>query len=523
MLQAKREGGMNLKKIDGLSSRVRSLIGRSRRRDERERVRAAGEASMLVGYLTMGMKLIPNLERAASFAGEQLEGRMGKELKENISEGHLHLHSGADDGLSKFAKRWEKACPELDRSIYLIRSSANERTKDSRTRTLNRALQLVLQGARERMRDFGSGIYLPTLLIYSMGVLLPLVFVVILPMLSVINIQVGVVHVLILYCFLLPLVVYALSNQALSKRPATLQPPKIPFQPNKLRAFFVAVAVSIPLPVLSLTLRAPPDIGALAALWGGVLGIFAYLFLTSARAFRQREEIIRMEEELCDALVQLGNRVSEGRPAEDALEHVAETMRGSRLGRVFREVSANFRLGGLGLRAALFDEGRGALRSVHSSMIRGTLKMLVDLIERSTRTTGEAILQTAGHLRELKEVEADIRRSMGEVVTSMRSVALFFAPIVTSVAARMQGLLSSKTVSSGFLGSTEVSPPVFLLVLGIYIVILTVILINYAVEIELGEDRLAKRMAIASALPVALGVFTIGAILGGKILGALIG
>ena len=523
MQRAKRDGDVNLKNIGELTSKLRSLVGRSRRRDERERVKAAGEASMLVGYLTMGMKIVPNLERAASFAGEQLEGRMGKELKENISEGHLHLHSGADEGLSKFAKRWEKACPELDRSIYLIRSSANERTKESRTRTLNRALQLVLQGARERMRDFASGIYLPTLLIYSMGVLLPLVFVVILPVLSVINIQVGLVHVSILYCFLLPLVVYALSNQVLSKRPATLQPPKVPFQPNQLRAFLVAAAVSIPLPALSLALRASPDIGALAALWGGVLGVFTYLFLTSARAFRQREEIIRMEGEFCDALVQLGNRVSEGRPAEDALEHVAETMRGSKLGQVFRETSANIRLGGLGLRAALFDEGRGALRSVHSSVIRGTLKMLVDLIERSTRTAGEAILQTAEHLRGLKEVEADIRRSMGEVVTSMRAVALFFAPLVTSVAARMQGLLSSKTVSSGFLGSTEVSPPAFLLVLGIYIVILTVILINYVVEIELGDDRLAKRMAIASALPVALGVFTAGAILGGKMLSALIG
>ena len=40
---------------------------------------------------------------------------------------------------------------------------------------------------------------------------------------------------------------------------------------------------------------------------------------------------------------------------------------------------------------------------------------------------------------------------------------------------------------------------------------------------ELGEDGLAKRMAIASALPVALGVFTAGAILGGQMLGALIG
>ena len=494
-----------------------------RRREERERVRAAGEAPMLVGYLTLAMKITPNLERAASFASEQLDGRMSRELEGKISEGHMRLHSGADEGLSKFAKSWEQACPELDRSVYLIRSSVSERTKDSRARTLNRALHLVLQGARERMRDFSSSIYLPTLLIYTMGVLLPLVFVVILPVLSVINIRVGLAHILILYCFLLPLIVFILSNQVLSKRPATLQPPKAPFQPNQLRALLIAVTVSIPFPALSLALKAPFDTSALAVLWGAVLGITAYLYLTSARAFRRREEIVQMEGEFCDALVQLGNRVSEGRPAEDALEHVAGTMQGSKLGHVFREASANVRLGGLGLRAALFDEGRGALRSVHSGMIRGTLKMLVDLIERSTRAAGEAILQTAEHLRELRQVESDIRRSMGEIVTSMRSVALFFAPLVTSIAARMQGVLSSKTAATGFLGSTEVSPPAFLLVLGIYIVLLTAILINYAVEIELGDDRLAKRMAIASALPVALGVFTVGAILGGQMLGALIG
>ncbi|MDI6883763.1 MAG: type II secretion system F family protein [Hadesarchaea archaeon] len=500
----------------------RILSIKNRRKGQSE-LKATGEAPTLVGYLTMAMKLTPNLERAASFAGEQLDGQMGQELKQKISEGHLRLHSGADEGLSKFAKRWEQACPELDRSIYLIRSSVNERTKDSRMRTLNRAFGLVLQGARERMRGFASSIYLPTLVIYSMGVLLPLVFVVILPVLSVINIHVGLVHVLIIYCFLLPLLVYMLSNQVLSRRPATLQPPKVPFQPNQPRALLIAVAVSIPLPALGLAIKVPPDIGVLTVLWGGVLGIVTYLFLTSARAFKRREEIVQMEGEFCDALVQLGNRVSEGRPAEDALEHVAGTMHGSKLGQVFEEASANVRLGGMGLRAALFDDRRGALRFVHSGMIRGTLKMLVDLIERSTSAAGDAILQTAEHLRELRGVEVEIRRSMGEVVTSMRSVALFFAPLVTSVAARMQGLLSSKTASTGFLGSTEVSPPAFLLVLGIYIVLLTAILINYAVEIELGEDRLAKRVAIASALPVALGVFTAGTILGGQMLSSIVG
>ncbi|MBC7219841.1 MAG: hypothetical protein H5T49_06920, partial [Hadesarchaea archaeon] len=258
-------------------------------------------------------------------------------------------------------------------------------------------------------------------------------------------------------------------------------------------------------------------------LWGIALGLSAFLYFSSVEAYRHREEIVQMEDEFSDALVQLGNRISEGHPAEESLRHVAATMMGSKLAGVFLKAASNVSFGGMGLRAALFDETRGALRRVDSSMIRGTLKMLVDLIERSTRTTGEAILRTAQHLRELKEAMQEMRRSMAEVVTSMRSVAIFFAPLIASIAARLQGTLSEKVASLDFFLSAEISPPAFLFVLGLYIIILTAILINYVVEIELGEDGLAKRMALAGALPLALGVFTAGAILGGQMIAFLLG
>ncbi len=501
-------------------SRVLSLKGLRSRRDDS---RAIGESPALVGYLTMAMKIAPNLERAVSFASEQLEGDLGKDLRRKTSEGLIRIHSNADEGLSKFAKRWGKACPELDRSIYLVRSSVDEGAIENRDRTLDRALHLSLQGARNRMRSFASSIYLPTLMIYSLGVLLPLVLVAILPVLSVIDISIGLGHLIFIYCILLPLLIYAMSNEVLSRRPAALSPPRIPAAPCSYRTLLTSLAMAAPIPMIGFILKAPDDISALLALWGVVLGISSYLYLTTAQAFKRRSEIIEMEGEFCDALVQLGNRVSEGRPAEEAFEHVAKTTKGGRIGKVLQSASMNIRLGGMGLQAALFDETRGALRDVHSSMIRGTLKMLTSLIEKSTRAAGEAILNVAEHLRELRDVDAEIRKSMSEVVISMRSVALFFAPLVTSISARMQGVLSSKVASTGFLGSVEVSHPAFLLVLGIYIVILAAILTNYSVEIEIGKDHLAKHAAMASAMPIALGVFTVGAILGGQMLGTILG
>ncbi|MEM3421479.1 MAG: hypothetical protein QW315_04390 [Candidatus Hadarchaeum sp.] len=492
-------------------------------RDKQEESKALGEVPTLIGYLTMAMKITPNLERACAFASEQLGGKMGQDLRKKMSECHMRRYSSADEALLKFSQCWERACPELGRAIYLIRSSVSELRKSSREMTLDRSLQLVLHGARRRVREFSSKISPPTLLIYSLGILLPLVFVVILPVLSVIELRVGLPQIIFIYCFLLPLLVYLLSNNVLSRRPATHQPPNVSIGASQLHSALMAIAFSIPALAICFWLDASPDLKALAVLWAIVLSISAFLYFTSVQAYLHREEIVQMEGEFSDALVQLGNRISEERPAEEALGHVAATMGGSKLAGVFMTAASNVNLGGMGLRAAFFDETRGALRQVNSNMIRGTLKILVDLVERNTRAAGEAILRTAQHLHELKEAEEEMKRSMAEMVTSMRSVAIFFAPLITSIAARLQGLLSEKVASLEFFLSAEISPPAFLFVLGLYIIILTIILINYVVEIELGEDGLAKRMAFASALPVSMVVFTAGAILGGQVVAFLLG
>jgi len=493
-------------------------------RAERQRIHGLGEVPMLINYLTMSMKVTPNLERATAFAAENAEGPLGMGLKDALHRTYLRAYAGVGEALTGFGEHWGKWCGELKRSIYLLRSSVSERTEIARLQTLDRALELSLRGARDRMRDFAAGLHLPTLLTYSIGVLLPLVLVAILPVLSIIDISIDAPQIFAIYCVALPLGVYMLNRWMLAKRPATFPPPEVPIETSRTRALMLAGLLAAALVGVGLFSPIDDDFRAILLLWAPTLGITAYLYLTTTRAFERRGRIEQMEGEFCDSLVQLGNRISEGRPAEDALEHVADTMRGSELAGFFAQASTNIRLGGMGLRASLFDPERGALREVPSRTIHSVLRLLVEVIERSTRTAGAAILRTADHLHELKQVQLDIRRSLGEVVASMRSVALFFAPFIAAIAARMQDLLASKTATVGFWGSgTGISSATFLFVLGLYVVLHTAILISYAVEIELGDDPLAKRVALAQALPIALGVFTLGAVVGGHVLTAIIG
>jgi len=433
-----------------------------------------------------------------------------------------------DGALLKFADFWGKWCDDLKRSIHLVRSSVLERSEGRRLSVLDKALDISLQGMRERMQKFAAGLYLPTLMIYSIGVLLPLVLVAVLPVLSAIGICASSWQVFIIYCVALPIAVWGLSRWALSKRPAAFPPPEVPNNANRIRAGALAAAVGLvaafPAIARALGLQVPLTICSFSILWSVTLGIVIYLHLTTAKAYELRTSVKQMEDEFCDSLVQLGNQITEGRPAEGALERVATTMRGTQIAKVFFRASDNIKLGGIGLRAALFDDEQGALKNVYSKTIHDTLRMLIDIVERSTKAAGDAVLRMADHLKGLKEVEADIRKSLGEVVTSMRSVALFFAPLIAAVTSRLQGVISSNPGTASFLNAgASPSPDAFLLALGLYVMALVVILISYATEIELGDDQLSKRIMIARGLPMAVAVFTISAIVSGQFLAALIG
>ena len=490
-------------------------------RAEGKRTRSLGGVPAFVSYMSMSMRINPNLERATFFTAENLENELGRSLRQALGRFHLRVHASVGEALSWFANRWRRS-GELNRSICLLQNSASERTEDARFRTLDRALELSLQGMRDRMREFAVWIRLPTLLIYSMGVLLPLVLVAILPVLATVSLNVGLSEIFAIYCIALPIAVYSLSRWTLAKRPSASPLPEVPIEASGARALMLAGIPAASLIVAGLAAPVVDDARFLLILWGAVLGASLYLHLTTARAFKHRGLVERMENEFEDALAQLGNLISEGRPAEDAFERVADATRGGELSRVFAKVSANVRLGGMGLRASLFNPEGGALRGVHSKTIRNVLGLLVDLIERSTRVAGMAILRTADHLRKLKRVELEVRRSLSEVVSSMRSVALFFAPLIASVISRIQGVIASRG-GVGFISFGSVQPAAFLFVLGLYTVLLAAILSLYATEIEFGDDSLARRVAMARALPIALAVFTLGALASGQLVRAIVG
>jgi hypothetical protein len=456
---------------------------------EGEKRRRAGEAPRILCSLSASLLLNPNPEVAASFAAENAGGRMARDLGEELSRVLLRVHGEAGEALQGLSRKWGNP-PELERSLPLLLASVRAGEEDRR-RAVERALELSLEEVRERVREFVGWVRFPLLLLYSFGVLLPLCLLTLLPVLASLGFLSSPLPLAALYCFFLPLGGYLLSSWILSRRPG-VSPPR-EFVPRQDRRHLLPSF--LPLSLLSLLPLLPlPEEKVLAFLWAVVLALSLHLFLTTRGEGEERRRLLELEENFPEALQELGSELRGGKPMEEALRRVAAARRG------WGKLVA------------------GREEESSSGLVRGTLPLLRGLAERSGRTAGEAALHLSSHLRRLREVERRGRREMAELSSSMRSVALFFSPLIASLTCQMYAILWRRGTD---LSAGAPSPATLLLLLGVYTLAFSSLLLSLVSEMEEGGDRGVKRGLLASGLPLCLSVFTLGTVGGGMLLGWL--
>jgi len=178
----------------------------------------------------------------------------------------------------------------------------------------------------------------------------------------------------------------------------------------------------------------------------------------------------------------------------------------------------------------------------YSDRVHTMMKLLTESVQRSHEAAGMAIIKLADHLKELQEVEANIRRSLFDVTSTMRSTAIIFAPLIAGVTLALseviQKILQNISKESRNLpdeynigdfmndagtGMTQTVPPdIFLLVVGIYMIFLVMILTRFAGGIEYGDDRPQFMYDLGHTLPVSIMVFTVTTIVSRVIFSSMV-
>ena len=196
---------------------------------EDERNKALTYVPEMVGYLIMSMKLVPNLEKAIEFSAKHGKGKVADDFKRLIWDFQIGVYSSISEGLDLMAMRWGKYSSELKESLMKIRASVMEPSESKRYQILDKTMMEVLDSVKDKMGDYARSLNQPAVMLFYIGVLLPLLLVIILPVGSAFSaLPFATTPFLIaIYVIGIPLFAYNFAKGIVKKRPPTYETPII--------------------------------------------------------------------------------------------------------------------------------------------------------------------------------------------------------------------------------------------------------------------------------------------------------
>ena len=529
------------------------------------KIHSLGDIPEILSYLVMYLKLVPNLENSVKFAATESNTSLAIDLRKMLWDMQIRVYHGIDDALTNFATQWGQWSEYFKRSLHLIRSSIQERDEASRTVTLNRALDVALEGTKDMMNKFANKLHQPAMVIYSIGIMIPLAVVAMLPAAGLVGLKITIFQVFLLYNVLLPTFVFLYTRKILLSRPATFNPANIPndhpnlVKINKKRCLALSLIlgglVSLPgfifllLPFifadgssnmfLSFIID-PKGLNSylpvtLFIIWGIVVAVSIY----SIRVYRPyklvRNEIRQIESEFSDALYILGKRISEEKSPEESFMYTAKTMEGSEIATVFSKTGYNLTALHSNLRDSMFNSDYGSLKDVHSDRIKAIMRLFVEGIQKSQKAVSISIIRIADHLKELQSVEKKINDTLFELTSTLRSTVAVFAPLIGGITLSITKLISNilndlsgkistfsdfSTSSQSLSSMTNtfsidnIRTEYFVLVIGIYILELVFLLTRFTNGIDEGDDKASYMYSLGKVLPISIMIFSLTIILG---------
>jgi hypothetical protein len=514
-----------------------------KRRAAYMKVHSLGDVPEVVSYIVMAMKLNPNIELALKFAASSSKRQLAKDVKKLMWDLQVRAYDSLDMALGAFASEWGGYSEHFKRSIFLIKSAAEEREEAMRTITLNRALDVVLQGTKGLMQSFSSALHSPTLILYSIFVMVPLSLVSMLPAAAMVGLRVNAIELALLYDLLFPLATLVYAHSILMRRPAAFTPPDIPGLRQAIPAWAWAVLALSSGAAISLLYFFPlslPLSRAIFPIWGATAAISIYCLGVYTPYKKLRDDIKKMEDEFADSLFILGRRVSEGKSPEEGFAYTASMLSGTSVGKAYARAAYNIRCLRTTLRDAVLSTEYGAFSDVYSDRIRATIGMLVDSSGKSGEIAGNSIVKLADHLKELQSIEDDIRKMLYTMTSMLKTTCMVFAPFIGGVTLALSQSISgvvANTLTSlrdmpasarqYFPMVPEFSAPMvsndqFVLIIGLYLIMLVIILLRFVSGIEHGDDRYEFMYSVGVVLPVAMAIFTATTALAGSAFGNML-
>ncbi len=480
-----------------------------------EKIKALTFVPEIMGYLIMSMKLVPNLEKAIEFASNRGHGKISEDLKKLLWEVKVGIKNSVAQAIDELAYKWGDVSIELKKGLMKIRASVIESSEAKRYQLLDQTMADTLSSIKDKLEDYARTLSQPTMAMFYLGVLLPLLLIIILPVGSAFSgsALAKSVYLVLIYNIALPIGCYVYAKSVIKKRPATYIPPKIPDShpdlPPKntfkigskyLNVFFILIVLLVGGIGGSIYLQnqfgvtkgkillesgydpenpefeskdqenefwsQPENDVTPYYVINGILiticlaiSLWCYVVSIYKRKIQLKTE--KMEDEFKDALYIIASRLGENKPIEDALEHTRSFLPNSLIAQsIFGKTIDNIKILGLNLHSALFDKSYGALKNNPSNIINSAMQLLSDSVQLGVNVAAKTLMSYSMQLRNTDDVNKTLTNLITSVTSTLSSMSKFITPIVLGITTSLQKVVTSTLYSianSGTLKDMEAS------------------------------------------------------------------
>jgi Flp pilus assembly protein TadB len=456
------------------------------------RLRASNQMVLCILYIVMYMRHTSNLEHAIKFASDHIGNPLALDLRKVFWDIETGKYPDMKKSLDAYLIKWRSHNLEFVESFHLIQGSLLEPSEDRRITLLEKALEVILNGTYEKMLHYAQDLKNPITALHMLGVILPILGLVILPLFGSLVQGAGttkIISLFFIYNLFLPIAVYLYGINILSKRPTGYsesdlieQNPELakyknivfnigdreiqmnPFLISVFIFFIISFISLIPLiysffnlhdiNIIGLDLidyklenglpcefgkkcYGPFGVGAvLLSLFlplGIAVSIGTYYKIRTRKLIKIRNETKKLELEFAGALFQLGNRIGDGIPVEAGFGEVAKNMEGTPTGDFFRRVSINVQKLGMSVKESIFNKSNGAIWDYPSSLIESSMKVLLQSAKKGPQVVSTALVSISIYIDKIRQVNERLKDLLSEIISSMKSQIGFLTPVISGI------------------------------------------------------------------------------------------
>jgi hypothetical protein len=469
------------------------------------RLKASSQMVPAILYMVVYMRHTPNLEKAVAFASQHLQYPLSLDFKKIFYDVEVGRFSTIKESIDNYLRTWRNDSTEFIEAFHLIESSLFEPSNDQRISTLEKALQIILDGVYDKMLKFTHNVRSPLTNVYMLGVVLPTLALAILPLASaMIGDFLKWYHVIILFNLIIPFFVFYLTDKIMFLRPggygetSFLEKNPLYKEYRERKHYTHAALIASPFILIGLLplifqytfiprvlgigrdftfsqiglgifgedlffnfissgtgVSGPFGIGALILSMFIPLGIALFFIVAYGRKTKnlivERNKTRQLEREFNNSLFQLGNRIGNGIPPELVFGRIAESARGLITEDFFKKVNYNIRQSGMSVEKAIFDPRRGAINYYPSDLIATSMRILIESSKKGLKIAAISLMSISEYIKNIQKITNRLRDLLAEIISDMKSNMTFLAPllsgIVVALAAMITGILLKLNVS----------------------------------------------------------------------------